>query len=138
MKEQTIVLTSSDHARLIDLIAQREYKKERHDADAFKRLSAELERAQLVTAEEIPADVVTVNTTIRVRDMEDKEDMTFTLSWPEYADSSAGRINVLAPLGMALLGSRVGEEIKWEVPNGIRKLQIKEILFQPESDNVTS
>lgn len=137
MKEQTIVITWPDHARLTDLVERQEYKKERLDAEAFKRLASELARARLVTAEDIPPDVVTMNSVIRVRDLDADEEMTFTLSWPDAADSISGRINVLAPLGMALLGSRVGAKVKWEVPGGKRQVRVEKILFQPEREEAT-
>ena len=57
---------------------------------------------------------------------------TFTLSWPGTADPERGRINVLAPLGMALLGCRVGQAVEWPVPAGIRRLRVEAVLFQPE------
>ena len=48
-------------------------------------------------------------------------------------DYDAGRISVLAPLGTALLGYRVGNEIEWDVPRGVRRLRIDAFLFEPEA-----
>jgi len=105
------------------------------DAKAFERLAGELARARLVAAQDIPPDVVTMNTRAKVRDLDSDEVFAFTLSWPEQADAVNSHINVLAPLGMALLGCRVGQEVEWPVPGGTRRLRIEGVLFQPENDS---
>ena len=132
MNEQTIIMTWPDHARLTELVEKQRYKKESFDAEAFKRLAGELARARLVASEDIPPDVVTMNSELRVRDLDSSELLTFTLSWPDTASPANGRINVLAPLGMALLGCRVGQDVEWPVPGGMRRLCVEEVLYQPE------
>lgn len=134
MNEQTIILTWPDHARLTELVERHRFKKNGFDAEAFKRLAGELTRASLVASEDIPPNVVTMNSKIRVRDLDSAEELTFTLSWPDRANPGDGLINVLAPLGMALLGCRVGEEVEWPVPGGMRRLCVDEVLFQPEKE----
>ena len=81
----------------------------------------------------MPADVVTLNSTVRVIDLESSEATDYTIVMPGEANYEAGRISVLAPLGTALLGYRVGDEIEWDVPRGIRRLRIDAVLFQPEA-----
>lgn len=132
MKEQTIIMTWPDHARLTELVERRRYQKGDFDAKAFNRLAGELARASLVASEDIPPDVVTMNSQLRVRDLDSSEVLTFTLSWPDASSPSNGLINVLAPLGMALLGCRVGQAVEWPVPGGMRRLCVEEVLYQPE------
>ena len=132
MEEQTIIMTWPDHAQLTELVERQQYEQDGPDAQAFQRLAGELARAQLVAARDIPPDVVTMNSTLRVYDLDSAEELTFTLSWPEAADPDKSRINVLAPLGMALLGCRVGQTIEWPVPAGILRLRVEAVLFQPE------
>jgi regulator of nucleoside diphosphate kinase len=133
MNEQTIIMTWPDHARLSELVEKHRHRKESFDSDAFKRLAGELARAHLVASEDIPPDVVTMDSTLRVRDLDSSEVLTFTLSWPAMASPSNGRINVLAPLGMALLGCRGGETVEWPVPGGTRRLCVEKVLSQPEN-----
>jgi regulator of nucleoside diphosphate kinase len=59
--------------------------------------------------------------------------MTYTLVFPSAANIAENKLSVLAPLGMALLGYRKGDVIKWPVPSGIRKLKVDEIVYQPEA-----
>lgn len=135
MKDNSIVITWPDHAQLTAMVEARQKNRNCHDAKAFERLAGELARARLVAAQDIPADVVTMNTMAKVRDLDSDEVFTFTLSWPEQANAAIACINVLAPLGMALLGCRVGQQVEWDVPGGFRRLRIEAVLFQPENDS---
>lgn len=83
--------------------------------------------------QEIPPDVITMNSKVCLEDTESKEEETYTLVFPEDADVQQGKISVLAPIGTAMLGYQVGDIFEWEVPAGMRKLRVKSILFQPEA-----
>jgi regulator of nucleoside diphosphate kinase len=134
MKEETIIMTWPDHARLTKLVEEQRYINPGVDSEAFKRLRRELERAQLVTEKDIPSDVVTMDSQVQIFDLEVGDRYVFTLSWPNQKKTADDRINVLAPLGMALLGSRVGQEIEWPLPDGTCRLLVEAVLFQPESN----
>jgi regulator of nucleoside diphosphate kinase len=134
MKEEPIIMTWPDHARLTELVEAQRYMNQGIDSKAFHRLRRELERAQLVTEKDIPTDVVTMDSQVQVFDLEMGDRYVFTLSWPNQQKMVDDRINVLAPLGMALLGSRVGQEIEWPLPDGACRLRVEEVLFQPESN----
>lgn len=133
MANETLLMTSADHVRLSRLIEARQSTRNGPDDQSFRQLGEELARANLVESSEIARDVVTMNSRVQVRDLDTNEVQVITLSWPPEADAGTGRINVLAPLGMALLGCRVGQSVEWPVPGGRRRLQIEDMLFQPES-----
>lgn len=97
-------------------------------AESANRLAGELDRAAVVSDTDLPEDVITLNSTVEVEDLVDHELLTFTLVTPETADVSEGRISVLAPIGMALLGYRVGDEIEWPVPGGTARMRIRKHL----------
>ena len=59
--------------------------------------------------------------------------MVCTLMFPNEADITQSKISVLAPIGTAMLGYRVGDTFMWKVPDGIRRLEIKGVLYQPEA-----
>jgi regulator of nucleoside diphosphate kinase len=132
MTETPIIMTWPDHAQLTAMVESRRNRKNGQDGVALERLATELARARLVAAQDIPADVVTMNTRAKVRDLDSDEVFSFALSWPDQADAGLARINVLAPLGMALLGCRTGQEVEWPVPGGTRRLRVEGVL-QPES-----
>lgn len=107
------------------------------DAENLQRLSSELERAHVVPETELPRDVVALNSTVELEDLEDGEVLTCTLVFPPQADARAGKISILAPLGTALLGFKVGDEIEWPVPAGTLRVRVRRVTH-PDSQPVPS
>ena len=132
MSERTIQITELDQKRLLDLIREAqlgEYRKSVY----IEKLRGELERAQVVPSQEISGDVITMNSTVTLSDLDTNEEETYTLVYPEDADTAQGKISILAPIGTAMLGYRVGDVFEWEVPAGKRRLKVTEIHYQPEA-----
>ncbi|MFY3384515.1 nucleoside diphosphate kinase regulator [Paracidovorax sp. MALMAid1276] len=97
-------------------------------------LQAELDRADVVAPEDIPPHVVTMNSTVRFAISETGKDFCLTLVYPRDADGSADRLSVFAPVGSALLGLSVGDELAWPGPGGKpMTVRVMDIVFQPES-----
>ena len=131
MKQRVIYATKIDHDRLSQLI--KEGTGSEKDLPHLLELRSELERAKVIDPQDIPADVVTMNSRVRLRDLEEDDEVIYTLVCPKDADVDEGKISVLAPIGTAILGYRTGATISWKVPAGVRKLRIEEILYQPEA-----
>jgi regulator of nucleoside diphosphate kinase len=131
-KTRPIVVTSTDLDRLRDLI-HRTRKSRTEGQEYLAALEQELSRAQIVDADAIPSDVVTMNSTVRVRAEGSRRAQTWTIVYPEEADMDEDRISVLAPLGTALLGYRAGDTLVWDVPAGRRRYAIVEVVHQPEA-----
>lgn len=132
MTREQILITREDKKRL-QRILPRLVGGEYADREDLVLLAEEIERATEVDPDDMPPDVVTLDSTARVADLETGESMNYTIVMPGEANYEAGRISVLAPLGTALLGYRVGDEIEWEVPRGVRRLRIEAVLYQPEA-----
>jgi regulator of nucleoside diphosphate kinase len=132
MLDREIVVTDSDQTRLRNLLegVRRWNARDRTHVD---HLEAELDRADVVLPADVPFDVVTMNSEVAVRDIDSDEEMTFAVVFPSDADVNRKRISVLAPIGTAVLGYRVGDTIDWKVPGRIRRLKIERVLFQPEA-----
>lgn len=126
--KRTIYITRSDMTRLRTLIAAA-----KDTRDDLSSLRAELDHAHVVDPGDIPADVITMNSQARLRDLEDGEVTTYTLVFPENANIEQHRISVLAPIGTAMLGQREGDEFEWEVPAGQVRLKVAKVLYQPEA-----
>jgi regulator of nucleoside diphosphate kinase len=130
-QSSNIIITQEDARRLRALLNERQMATY---AESVQRLSEELERATIVA--ELPEDVIALDSTVELDDLVTNETLTFTLVLPDEADLSEGRISILAPLGMALLGYRVGDEIEWPVPGGTARVRIRKHLGRrmgPES-----
>ncbi len=122
-----IVVTTLDHERLTRLLAAAP------PGGIVDLLTAELDRAEVVEPAEIGSDVVTMNSTVVVEDLDRGERRTLTLVYPTQADLTSGRISVLAPVGAALLGLRAGQAIAWPVPGGTRRVRVVSVQWQPEA-----
>jgi len=132
MRDREIVVTEFDHTRLRTLLesVRRWSARDRTHVD---HLEAELDRADVILPVDVPFDVVTMNSEVAVRDMESNEEMMFAVVFPSAADVNRQRISILAPIGTAVLGCRVGDTIDWKVPGRTRRLKIERVLFQPEA-----
>lgn len=95
-------------------------------------LEHELDRAIVVSSAAVAADVVTMNSRVRYKDEKDGVKRTVSLVYPSHANAAAGKISVLAPVGTALLGLSAGQSIEWAFPDGSRRLEVDEVLYQPE------
>ncbi len=133
MPDKTIYITEYDMKRLRELIAVAGRRSDDRDKPYLESLEAELDRGKLVAPEEVPNDVITMNSKVQLVDLDTGEELTYTLVFPHAADTSQGKISVLAPVGTAMLGYRVGDVITWNVPAGIRRLKVESILYQPEA-----
>lgn len=132
MSDRTICITDYDMRRLKELIADVQGFNYNGRED-LKRLEVELERSQPVAPDNVPGDVITMNSTVRLTDLDSGEEMTYTLVFPQEADIRQGRLSVLAPIGTAMLGYRVGDTFEWQVPDGTRRLKVEKMLYQPEA-----
>jgi regulator of nucleoside diphosphate kinase len=129
-----IYITDDDCERLRRLIAGRRGANS-VDHEYLDTLEQELDRAEVVGPEAIPRDVVTMNSELRLQDLDSGAIQRYKLVFPNQFrfDNS---VSVLAPIGTAMLGYRVGDVIEWRVPKGIRRLKILEVLYQPEAAGV--
>lgn len=132
-RQTNIFITEPDYERLTKLI---EIARERNgdaNREYVDRLEDELDRAEVVQQQEIPADVITMRSKVRLKDLGTSEEMIYRLVFPTEANYDEGKISVLAPIGTAMLGYRSGDVIEWQVPSGVRRLSVEEVLYQPES-----
>ena len=132
MQERTIYLTEKDMKRLRELVmVARSFGKE--EEKYLRELENELNRAKIVKPEDIPPNVITMNSEVSLKDLNTGEESVYRLVFPDNADISNGRLSILAPIGTALIGYAEGDIIEWPVPSGTAKLKVTKILFQPEA-----
>jgi len=116
-------LTKLDHGRLFKL----------NGGHPPEPLTDVLDSAELIDSAQVRPDVVTLYSQVLVT-QEDGKQRKLTLCYPDDAEPGAGFISVLSPVGLALLGRRVGAQVGWTMPSGKQRLlRIDAVLFQPES-----
>lgn len=126
-----IVITQDDLNKLESLLEglNAASPSERH---ALEMLERELDRAEVVEPGDIPRDVITMNSEVKLKDLDSGEELIYRLVFPTQA-GGGNKLSVLAPIGTALIGYRAGDIIEWAVPKGTRRLKVLKVLSQPEA-----
>jgi len=123
-----IIITRLDMQRLERLLDSLE-----EFGSTAEALEAELARAQVVDHDKVPAGVVTMNSRVHCREEGSGKDYHLTLVYPDEVGGE-GQVSVLAPVGCALLGLSVGQQIDWPGPAGKPlRLTLLAVEYQPEA-----
>ena len=124
------VLTELDHVRLATLSS----RVPGPDRSASARIDAVLDEASVVPSRGVAPDIVTMYSQVMLRFPDDGVRRKLVLCYPGDADARLGRISVLSPIGLGLLGQRVGSAVRWTSPDGSHRIaEVEAILFQPEA-----
>lgn len=124
MNHTPIYISRDDYTKLRLLLATALHSSA---SAALQTLRAELDRAAVIDPAGFPADVVTMDSTVEFEDLGMNEIEEYTITFPDRADVEQKRISILAPIGTALIGCRVGDIVKWSTPGGIRQLKIRHV-----------
>lgn len=127
-----LLLSRVDVERIEELLERPQYASLNTTA-----LRDELARAELAEPSDMPNDVITMNSTALVKVIDEvggEQQYALTLVYPRDADGSSDKVSILAPVGSALLGLRVGSSIHWPLPGGrSARLHVLSIRYQPEA-----
>ena len=129
MSKKLIYITDNDMKRLKELIMEADNGNKKY----LRELKDELDKGEVVDSRDIPNNIITMNSKVRLRDINTQKEMICWLVFPDDSNADQGKISILAPIGTALLGYKVGDIIEWKVPAGVTKLKVEEILYQPEA-----
>lgn len=130
MAKPNIIISSQDLHRLETMLEHQTKL-----TPTMQHLEDELARADVVEPQDIPANVVTMNAKVLITIAPAKEATEITLVYPHDFRGDKGQVNVVAPIGAAILGLTEGQEIEWPQPDGhIMKVKIEKILYQPERE----
>lgn len=121
MRQYSIIVTDRDVARLHGLLGRMRAASFRGRAH-LGELQSELDCALVLPSCEVPAGVITIDSLVRVADLDSGKRSVLTLVVPQEADRAKRRISVLAPVGSALLGLRAGDDVKVATPGGSRQI----------------
>ena len=127
-----IILNKLDYLRIQKCIDDAKDVKSINAREA-ESLMNELNSAKIVEPEEIPSNVVTMNSIVKISFLNTKKHVQFQIVYPKQADLKKNKISIFSPVATALIGYKVADEIDWIVPAGITKIRIDEIIYQPEA-----
>jgi transcription elongation factor GreA len=117
-----------------DLSENAEYhaakEKQAHIAGRIAMLDDKIARAQVIESSGQAADRVRFGATVVLSDVENDEEVSYTIVGEDEADAKQGMISVTSPVARALMSKEVGDEVSVKVPKGVRELEILEIRFE--------
>jgi regulator of nucleoside diphosphate kinase len=127
-----IIITRNDFSRIQNSI---DYAKSRKSIgkNEVENLINELHSALIVDPHEVPGDVVTMNSIVKVSFHDSNKSMQFQIVYPGGTNIRQNKISIFSPVATALIGYKAGDEIDWIVPSGPTKIRIEEIVYQPEA-----
>lgn len=126
MTKNNLVIREDDYSLLISYLnnARRQPTFDRRNAD---ELTSELGKATLVNKDNLPGDVVGLNSKVRIKADGKSEEMELVIVTPDRANIKQKKISIMAPIGTALIGFRQGQKVKWKVPGGNKMFTILEV-----------
>ena len=134
--EQQEMVTRTDSTRLREMIGsiRQSLPTPGHPLESYLRdLEGHLARTTVVPPTCVDADTVTMNSKVRLRDLDSGRSQVVTLVYDEDSDQFGEKLSVLTSLGASLLGLRVGDIVEWQTRRAPRRVQVERILFQPEA-----
>lgn len=125
-----LLLAKDDYAVIMAYIKKglRTITYSRQDAE---ELELELKKARVVSREELPLDVVRLNSKVTIKEEKDDKILELTLVIPEKANIKQRFVSIMSPIGTALIGFRKGQQVKWKVPGGIKTFTILDVINEP-------
>ena len=126
------VITDAD-ARRLRALTTRLKSSGRSRFDHIAALKRRVSTARTVSPADIPRNVVTTNSRVRLRDMDSGKRLTLTLADPFDISMFGDRLSVVGPCGMELLGKRVGQIISWTLGSKVRRFRVEQVIYQPEA-----
>ena len=111
-----------------DLSENAEYDEAKGAQAENEQLIAELENqlrnAKIINEKEIDLETVQIGNIVKVRDLEFKEEITYTIVGSTEVNLAENKISNESPLGLALLGAKKGDTVEVNAPAGIIKYKI--------------
>ncbi len=127
-----LIINKNDFTRIHQSINLAKQSNAIKKAEAEQLLN-ELKSAKIVEPKDIPRDVVTMNSEVKIHFQNNKQQMKFKLVYPKDANLKENKISIFSSVASALIGYKVGDEIEWLLPTGLTKIVIDEITYQPEA-----
>ena len=131
-RRNQIIISAVDYARLEPMIRD-EVASRSTARELLCVLKAKIDQARVLEPCHMPGDVVTMNSLVRVRDLETEEVESYTLVYPAFADITKNPLSILTPVGTSLLGHRQGDTVVGMALLGPARLRVEQVEFQPES-----
>ncbi len=128
---ETILITVDDYQRILSRMNFVPFSSKLSAIEAA--LYKTLQKATTLSQQNIPKRVITMNSRVRLLSLLTKKEFEITITYPENSNNLERRISIFSPIGVALLGRKIGDQVSWEIPTGTGQFQIIGIPYQPEA-----
>lgn len=85
-----------------------------------------------INVKEMPVDRVGFGSRVTLKDLEHKQELTFTLVAGDFMDLEGGHVSMASPIGQGLLGTKEGESVTIQLPVGERSFEVKDLVTLPQ------
>jgi regulator of nucleoside diphosphate kinase len=128
---ENIIITVDDYDRLMGLPGLGLVK--HRMSDDLLKLYHNLNDAKKLPPQRISGSVITMNSTVLLREVNSGRESEITVTYPKDADPLRRKVSVLSAIGVALLGRKENDVVSWRVPTGTGMFQIVKVTYQPEA-----
>lgn len=127
MKYGNLVIEKKEFVLLKRMMNLTRYNRDDVMRSSVKKLVGELELATILDEEEMPKDVIRLNSVITIVSKNNGWNRKFKLVFPNESDVKNNKVSILTPMGAAVMGYAKGDSITWEFPSGEQRLIIEEV-----------
>ena len=124
--QKSILLAKNDYELIMSYIRQ-SFARPKFARKDIEDLKSEIKKATLLNTDDMPADVVRLNSTVTIREEAANKAIEVVVVTPEKADIKTRKVSIFSPIGTALIGFRKGEKISWNVPAGNKVFTILDV-----------
>ncbi len=118
-----VVLCESDHKKLLGLLNF----DSKLNAEQEMTLAHEINRAIVVKDSAFPANTIRIGSVVTIVEIDSKKEKEFQIVMPKEADIRHRKISIYSPMAAAIIGFRIGDEVVWKMPSGLKKIKIKDV-----------
>ena len=126
MKYGEVIIEKKEYELLRQLLISANQNKDKTYKASIEKLADELKRAKIVSKDRITEDIVRFNSIVTIQTPY-SEAKSYQLVAPEKSDISQNKLSVLAPMGLALFGYAVGDDVLWQFPSGMNSIKILKV-----------
>ena len=134
MKYGRLIVEKKEVGMIRRLMQSGEHKEDSIYSASVAKLSAELHSAEMTDENNMPADVVRLNSIVTITTPLNNE-KSFQLVLPEQSNIAENKLSIMAPMGLALFGYAERDQVLWEFPSGMNKiiiLKVKQPVLQTQ------
>lgn len=122
------IAEAREHGDLRENVEYHAAREERARVEArIKFLEAKISQAKLIEKEKFPDDVVCIGAKVKLKDLNKNSELSYKIVSPVEADYDSGKISITSPVAKGLLGKKVGDVVKINVPAGLLHYEILSI-----------